>query len=476
MHSLAPVEPSPEPVKEVSFWRSVLDALQGKSHDYTSEYLPRAVLLLAVPMVLEMAMESLFAVADVYWVSKLGSDAVAVIGITESLMTLVYAAAIGLGIAATAIVSRRIGEKDLARASEAAGQILLLSGVIAVAMGLALGYYSSEILQMMGAGDGIVKTGGAFTRIMLGGNVTVFLLFVGNAIFRGAGDAVIAMRTLCLANVLNIALGPLFIFGWGPVPAMGVTGAAIATNIGRGIGVLYLVWTLSRKGRHVRICWRHFIPDPALLGNVLKTAGPGMAQMLITTTSWVGLFKILSVFGSAALAGYTIAIRLVLFALLPASGLANAGATLVGQNLGAEKPGRAEAAIRIAVRYNTLCLGAVGLFFIVLAPYLVGGFTKDPDVAFYATRALQLLSLGFPFYAAGMCFEGSFNGAGDTGTPTRMNFCCLWLGQVPLAWLLSRHFGFGPNGIFFSVSISFTALAIWGGILFRRGKWKLKKV
>jgi putative MATE family efflux protein len=450
--------------------------LRGEQHDYTTKSLNQAVLLLAVPMVLEMIMESLFAVADVFWVSRLGRDAVAVIGLTESIMTLIYAVAIGISFAATAIVARRIGEKDPERAAQAAGQILLLGVTVAAGLGVVLGYFAPQLLEMMGAEQSIVTTGTDFARIMLGGNATVFLIFLINAIFRGAGDAVLAMRTLWLANALNIALGPCFIFGWGPFPELGVTGAAVATNIGRGTGVLYQLWHLAGHHSRVRVRSRHLRPIFGDLATIMRTAGNGIAQLLISTTSWVGLFKILAVFGSSALAGYTIAIRVVMFALMPAWGLANAGATLVGQNLGAQKPERAEAAVKIATRFNMLFLGVVGVIFVIGSGLIARVFTHDPEVLLHASRALWIVSLAFPLYAAGMCLEGAFNGAGDTWTPTRLNFFCLWLGQVPLAWLLAQPFKLGPLGIFIAVPISFSALALWSAVLFKRGSWKQQKV
>jgi putative MATE family efflux protein len=456
----------------------IVQSLKGGHHDYdyTTGSLNRAVLLLAIPMVLEMIMESLFAVADVFWVSRLGKEAVAVVGITESLMTLIYAVAIGIAIAATAIVARRIGEKDPEKAAEAAGQIVLLGVTVSAALGIVLGYFAPSILRFMGAGEEIVALGSDFTRIMLGGNATVFLIFLINAIFRGAGDAVIAMRTLWLANALNIALGPCFIFGWGPFPEMGVTGAAVATNIGRGVGVLYQLWHLAGHNGRIHMRWHHLKPSRELLGAVLSKSGSGIAQLLISTTSWVGLFKILALFGSSALAGYTIAIRIVTFALMPAWGLANAGATLVGQNLGAEKPERAEAAVRTATKFNMLVLGCIGLLFALFAAPLIGLFTTDAEVLAYGTQSLWIVSLAFPLYAAGMCLEGAFNGAGDTWTPARLNLFCLWLGQIPLAWVLAKPMGLGPTGVFISVPLAFSALAIWSGILFKRGKWKLQRV
>lgn len=474
--SLSPDSSSAPAAPRQSFWRSVLQSLKGEQHDYTSLPLNRAVLLLAVPMVLEMVMESLFAITDVFWVSRLGREAVAVVGLTETVMTLVYAVAIGISMAATAVVSRRVGEKDPEAAARAAGQIILLGVTLASGLGIILGCAAPSILRLMGADESIVRLGTPFTRIMLGGNATVFLIFLINAIFRGAGDAVIAMRTLWLANGLNILLGPCFIFGWGPFPEMGVTGAAVATNIGRGIGVLYQLYRLAGKSGRFRLRPWHFKPERGVMTGILRTSGSGIAQFLISTTSWVGLMKILSLFGSSVLAGYTIAIRIVIFALMPAWGLANAGATLVGQNLGAEKPDRAAAAVRLAVRFNVIFLGITGVIFVILAGPIVGFFAPDAEVFGHAKRALWIIGLAFPLYAAGMCLEGAFNGAGDTWTPTRLNFFCFWLGQIPLAWFLAEICHLGPTGVFIAVPVSFSALAISSAILFRRGKWKLKKV
>jgi putative MATE family efflux protein len=468
--------PTPPAAETFPFWRSVRQALKGEHHDYTALGLNRAVLLLAVPMVLEMIMESLFAVVDVFWVSHLGRNAIAVVGLTESIMTLIYAVAIGTSIAGTAIVARRIGEKDPERAAQAAGQILILGLALAAALGLVLGAFAPQLLRLMSAEPEVVVMGGPFARIMLGGNATVFMIFLINAIFRGAGDAVIAMRTLWLANALNIVLGPCFIFGWGFFPELGVTGAAVATNIGRGIGVAYQLWHLTGRPGRVRVQWTHLKPDGTVMWTVLKTAGPGTVQWLISTTSWLGLFKILALFGSAALAGYTIALRVMVLAWMPSWGLANAGATLVGQNLGAGQPDRAEASVRIATKYNVIFLSIVGVLFVIFARPIAGIFTTDPEVFQHAARALWIVSLGFPLFAIGMCLEGAFNGAGDTRTPTRLNFYCLWLGQVPLAWLLAKLLGLGATGIFIAVPVSFSLLALWSGVLFKRGKWKLQKV
>lgn len=460
----------------VSFWHSVRQSLRGEEHDYTSLPLNRAIILLAVPMVLEMIMESLFAVTDVFWVSRLGKEAVAVVGITESVMTLIYAVAIGISIAATAIVSRRIGEKEPEIAAQAAGQIVLLGVLVSTGIGIGLGIFASDVLRFMGAGEDIVALGTSYAQVMLGGNVTIFMIFLINAVFRGAGDAVIAMRTLWLANGLNIVLDPCFIFGWWIFPEMGVAGAAVSTNIGRGVGVLYQLWHLAGHHSRVQVRWCHFKPEREIIGAVLSKSGSGIAQLLISTTSWVGLFKILAMFGSTALAGYTIAIRLVMFALMPAWGLANAGATLVGQNLGAGKPERAEAAIRIVTKFNILVLSVVGIGFVLFAGPLIHLFNPEPEVLAFGTQSLWIVSLAFPLYAAGMCFEAAFNGSGDTWTPARLNFMCLWVGQIPIAWILSKSLGFGPVGVFISVPVAFSLLAIWSWFWFKRGQWKMQKV
>ncbi len=467
----------PSPAAPPGLWRSVRQALVGgPEQDYTALPLNRAVLLLAVPMVMEMVMESLFAISDVFWVSRLGRNAIAVVGLTESVMTLIYAVAIGLSFAATAIVARRIGEKNPLQAARAAGQVLMLGLTASAGLGVLMGLLAPHVLHAMGADDAVVATGTNFTRIMLGGNMTVFMIFILNAVFRGAGDAVIAMRTLVLANTLNILLDPCFIYGLGPFPHLGVTGAAVATNTGRGIGVLYQLYHLTIRPGRVHVRFADLKPDPAILAHILKTAGNGILQFLINTTSWVGLFKILATFGSQALAGYTIAIRVILFALMPAWGLANAGATLVGQNLGAGKPDRAEAAIRLAVRFNVTMLSLVGMVFILFSRVLIGVFTSEPAVFSEGVRALWIISLAFPLYAAGMCLGAAFNGSGDTWTPTWLNFFSFWVCQIPLAWILAVRLHLGPTGVYISAPVSFTVLTLWTGLLFRRGKWKRQRI
>jgi putative MATE family efflux protein len=460
----------------MSVLSTIRDALRGTSIDYTTAPVGRAVILLAVPMVLEMAMESIFAVADVFWVAHLGADAVATVGLTESMLTIIYTAAMGLSIGATALVARRIGEHDVEAAAHAAGQSILLGLGVAAAIALLAAPNGPALLRLMGATDEVVQSGGLFTRIMLGGNATVLLLFLLNAVFRGAGDAAIAMRVLILGNVLNIILGPCFIFGLGPFPQMGVAGAAVATNLGRGTAVLYQLYTLTRGRGRIRLAPRHMRLDFSAMRTMLRLSGLGTFQILIGTASYVGLVRILSVFGSAALAGYTIGIRLIIFALLPAFGLSNAAATMVGQNLGALRPDRAEAAVWTAARYNMVFLGIVGLVFFGAAPFITSLFTTDPLVQPYAIGCLRTVSLGFIFYACGMVLTSAFNGAGDTWTPTVINVFVFWLFEIPLAWFLAHRGGFGAHGVFIALTASYSALAVVSLVLFRRGAWKTRKV
>jgi len=459
-----------------SLWRDVREALAGGHHDYTQERLSRAIFLLAIPMVLEMVMESIFAVVDIFWVSHLGADAVAVVGITESMMSIVYAVAIGLSMAGTAVVARRIGAKDRDGAARAAVQIIVLGAGVAAGLGAIGGILAPDLLAILGASPEAIAKGGGFTRLMLGGNLTVFLIFLINAVFRGAGDAAIAMRTLWLANALNIVLGPCFIFGWGPFPELGVAGAAVATNTGRGVGVLYQLYCLARRSGALRIGRQHLGIDGAVMGNLIRIASSGVGQLLISTTSWIGLTKLMSPFGSRALAGFAVAMRVVMFAILPAWGLSNAAATLVGQNLGAKQPERAEAAVWTAARYNLYFLGSLGLVFVIFAERVVGLFPGEPGVHAYAADALRIVGLGFPFYAYGLVVSSAFNGAGDTWTPTLMNFFCFWIWEVPLGWTLARVVGIGPRGVFIAVALAFSTLAVVSVLVFRRGRWKTQQV
>ena len=457
-------------------WATLREAIRGAEIDYTTAPVGRAVILLSVPMVLEMAMESIFAVADVFWVAHLGADAVATVGLTESMLTIIYTAAMGLSIGATALVARRTGEHDPEGAAHAAGQSILLGLAVAAAIAVLAAPNADALLRLMGASETVVATGGRFTRIMLGGNATVLLLFLLNAVFRGAGDAAIAMRVLIFGNALNILLGPCFIFGLGPFPEMGVAGAAVATNLGRGTAVLYQLHVLTGDRGRVRLRSRHLRIDVGAMRAMLQLSGLGTVQILISTASYIGLVRILSVFGSAALAGYTIGIRLIIFALLPAFGISNAAATMVGQNLGAGQPARAEAAVWTAARINMVFLGVVGLVFLVFAPFITSLFTTDPLVQPFAIGCLRTVSLGFVFYACGMVLTSAFNGAGDTWTPTVINLFVFWLFEIPLAWFLARRAGFGPSGVFIALTVSYSLLAVVSLILFRRGAWKSRKL
>jgi putative MATE family efflux protein len=427
-------------------------------------------------MVAEMVMESVFAIADIFWVSKLGADSVATVGITESMLALIYAVAIGVSISATATVARRTGEKDPEGAASAAVQAIALGIALAIPIGVAGAVLAPKLLTFMGGSPALVATGWRYTAIMLGGNVVIMLLFLINAIFRGAGDAAIAMRVLWFANILNIVLGPCFIFGLGPFPKLGVTGAALATAIGRGSGVLFQLWTLWRGRGRVVIRRRHLKLDPAVMLRMLRLSGNAMFQILIGTASWIGLVRIISGFGSAALAGYTIGVRIIVFALLPSWGMANAAATMVGQSLGAGKPDRAERSVWIAGFYNMIFLGVVGLAFVIGAPFLVSLFTSDRAIVPYGVACLRYVSYGFLFYAYGMVLTQAFNGAGDTWTPTWLNLFVFWLWEIPLAYVLAKVLGWGPRGVFLAITVAFSTLAVASAAVFRRGRWKLKKV
>ena len=457
-------------------WTTIREAIRGSRMDYTTAPIGRSVVMLAVPMVMEMAMESIFAVADVFWVAHLGADAVATVGLTESMLTIIYTAAMGLSIGATALVARRTGEHNPEGAARAAGQSVLLGVAVAAAIALVAAPRSADLLRFMGASDAVVRTGSGFTQVMLGGNATVLLLFMLNAVFRGCGDAAIAMRVLFAGNLLNIVLGPCFIFGLGPFPELGVTGAAVATNIGRGTAVMIQLVVLTRGHGRVRLAWRHLRVDFNVLRTVLRLSGSGTFQILIGTASYVGLVRILSVYGSDALAGYTIGIRVILFALLPAFGVSNAAATLVGQNLGAGKPDRAERAVWTAAAYNMVCLGTVGVVFIFGARLIASVFTTDPLVQPYAIACLRIVSAGFVFFAAGMVLTQAFNGAGDTWTPTVINLFVFWLWEIPLAWWLASRAGFNAHGVFIALAVAHSTLALISAVLFRRGKWKEKVV
>jgi putative MATE family efflux protein len=468
--------PSAETAIDNSFWSILREAVWGTNRDFTTGSLGVAIFILAVPMIIEMMAESLFAIVDIFYVSRLGSSAVAVVSITESMMYLIYSVAIGLSIGATATVARRIGEKDTEGAAKAATHSLYLGAFASLVLGGIGVIFAPNFLRLMGADESIVAEGTAFTRIMLGGNVVVMFLFMLNAIFRGAGDAAIAMRVLWFANIMNVILAPCFIFGLWIFPHLGVTGAAVGTTLGRGLGVLFASYKLFFAEKRFTIHAYHWKMDPARLWKLIKVSAPGVLQFFIQTASWIGLVRVITGFGVQAIAGYQIGIRVVIFALLPSVGLANAAATLVGQNLGAGKPERSERAVWTAAFYNVIVQTSIGILFVVFAGSIAGIFATEPDELQYATDALRIIAYGFFFYAIGMVLETAFNGAGDTWTPTWLNFCVFWLFEIPLAYALAYEFGLGPYGVFWAITISFSVLAVVAAMLFRRGKWKLKAV
>lgn len=464
------------PEHSESLWSAIKESLRGSHRDYTTGPIGRSILLLAIPMVLEMIMESVFAVVDIFWVSHLGTDAAATVGLTESLLTLIYALAIGLSIGAMAMIARRIGEGNPEGAARAAVQAIVLALIVSIVIGAVGAPFAPQLLKLMGGSPWVVEHGAAFTRVMLAGNVTVVMLFMINAIFRGAGDAAIAMRTLWLANWINILLGPCLIFGLGPFPKLGIVGAAIATNIGRGTGALFALSKLIREGGRFNIERRHLRIEPAIIGRLIRLSATGTFQVFIGMASWIGLVRIISSFGSNAVAGYTFGIRVILFALLPSWGMANAAATMVGQALGARNPERAERAVWKAGFYNMIFLGIVGLCFIFFAPQIIWFYTDDPNVAQYGVDCLRIVAYGFLFYAYGMVLGQSFNGAGDAWTPTIINLFVFWLWEIPLAYVLAVLLGWGPRGVFISMTIAFSSLAVVSGLVFRRGRWKHRVV
>jgi putative MATE family efflux protein len=459
-----------------SLWSAVKESIRGSHRNYTTGPIGRAILLLAIPMVLEMIMESVFAVVDIFWVSHLGKEAAATVGLTESLLTLIYALAIGLSIGAMAMIARRIGEQNPEGAASAAVQAIVLALIVSIVIGAIGAPLAPRLMKMMGGSPWVVEHGSAFTQVMLAGNVTVVMLFMINAIFRGAGDAAIAMRTLWLANWINIALGPCLIFGIGPFPKLGIVGAAIATNIGRGTGALFAISKLVREGGRFNIERRHLRIEPTIIGRLIRLSATGTFQVFIGMASWIGLVRIISSFGSNAVAGYTFGIRVILFALLPSWGMSNAAATMVGQALGAKDPDRAERAVWKAGFYNMIFLGIVGLIFILFAPQIIWLFTGEQDVAQYGVACLRTVAYGFLFYAYGMVLGQSFNGAGDTWTPTIINLFVFWLWEIPLAYVLGVALGWGPQGVFISMTIAFSTLAVVSGLVFRRGRWKKRVV
>ncbi len=451
-------------------------ALKGEQRDFTSGSIGIAAFLLAVPMVLEMLMESVFAITDIFFVSGLGAEAVAVVGLTEAILTLLYALAIGLSMAVTATIARRYGEKNIEQADIVAGQTLWIGMIVALLVGFIGLNFAEDILIMMGGDDALVQTGKSYTTIMLTGSITILYLFLINAIFRGAGDASVAMRSLWLANGINIVLDPLLIYGVGPFPEMGLTGAAVATTIGRGVGVIYQLNYLFGISGRIKITLRHLLINTTVCFKLIKVSFWGVIQFLIATASWIALVRIVSTYGSDAVAGYTIAIRVIMFAILPAWGLSNAVATLVGQNLGADKPDRAEKSVWRIAKYNIYFLLAVALIFISIPAQIIGLFTEDSNIIAYGVECLRYISYGNGFFALGMILVQAFNGAGDTMTPTKVNFICYWMIQIPLALALAKWLALGPTGVFLSITISQALFALIGWYLFNKGQWKIKMV
>lgn len=445
-------------------------ALSGKQQDFTTGSIRRSVFLLAIPMILEMCMESVFAIVDIFFVGKLGSNATAAVGLTESVLALVYSVAIGLSMAATAMVARRVGEKNYDGAGRAGAQAIMLALTVTLLISIAGILFPKNILRLMGATEDIVQYGFGYTRIMLAGNVVIMLLFLLNGIFRGAGDASIAMRSLWLANICNIILCPLLIHRFG------LQGAAIATTAGRGIGVCYQLWHLLKGRGIITIHLRHFLPDKEVLKSIFNIASTATLQFLIGSASWIAMARFMTGFGSDAVAGYTIAIRWIVFFILPAFGLSNAAATLVGQNLGAKQPDRAEQCVWKTAKYNAIFMAFVSLLFLIGAEFFVSIITTEPAVVKIAVSALRIVSLGYIFYGVGMVMMNAFNGAGDSKTPTWVNLFWFWIFQIPFAYLLAFVFDWGPAGVFIAIVVTETCITITSVLLFRRGKWKLVQI
>lgn len=465
-----------EQVKQ-SLYGLFKQALRGDNQqDLTQGSIGKAAFLLSVPMVLEMMMESVFAITDIFFVSALGPAAITVVGLTEAVITLLYAVAIGLGMAITATVARRVGEKNIVAANQVAAQTICLGLGVALTIGIPGSVYAIDILYLMGANHNVALMGEGYTAIMLGGCASIVFLFLFNALFRGAGDAKIAMKSLWLASGINILLDPILIFGWGPFPEMGLTGAAVATTIGRSIGVLYQLYHLFSVSGKIQIFIHTLKIDLAVISGILKVSLGGVLQFLIATASWVFLVRIVSTFGSDAVAGYTIAIRVVMFTMLPAWGLSNAAATLVGQNLGAKQASRAEQSVWAITKYNLAFMLVVALAFYFCSASIIGLFSDNNKVIYYGTQCLQFIAYGYGFYGIGMTLVQAFNGAGDTMTPTAINFVCYWLVQIPLAYWLAINLEMGPSGVFAAISLASLCIAVIAFIVFRKGYWKTKQV
>lgn len=459
-----------------SLWQELKNAIRGTEADYTQIGINRAVFLLAVPMILELVMESTFAVADIYFVGRLGASAVATVGLTETFLYLLYSIAMGLSTAVTAIVARRIGEKNTAEAGVSAVQAVIIAVFASMPFAAAGIFFAKDLLALMGADTWAIAHGYRYTQWMLGGNAVIMLLFVINAVYRGAGDAAIAMRVLFISNGINIILDPLLIFGWGPIPALGIEGAAIATTIGRGVGVFTQVWLLFRGGKHIRVTVAQLYPDAGVMLNIARTSLGGIGQMIVAMTSWIFLMRILADTGSEAVAASTITIRIMMFTMMPAWGLSNAAATLVGQNLGAGSPSRAEAAVWKTGFYNMIFLLGVSLIFFFFSRPLMSIFTAEERVIAIGSEWMQILSYSYFVYGWWMVSVQAFNGAGDTHTPTKINMVFFWLIQIPLSYFLAVTLGWQHSGVFWGVFVSETSVGLFTLWLFRKGKWKTVKV
>ena len=456
--------------------RAFGDAVMGRQSEFTTGSIRKAIFMLSIPMILEMMMESIFAIVDIAYVSQVSVNAVATIGLTESVITLVYALAIGLSMAATAVVARRIGEKDVTGARQAAMQAIILGVAVAVVIGIMGFLYAKDILALMGGEPDLIEEGYGYTQLLIGGNITIVLLFLINAIFRGAGDASIAMWTLVLSNGLNIILDPIFIFGLGPVPEFGVTGAAIATNIGRGTAVIFQLMILFFGWGRIKLAVRDVVIRFNIMLNLIRVSLGGIAQFLIGTSSWVFLMRLMSEFGSEVLAGYTIAIRVMMFTFMPAWGMSNAAATLVGQNLGAKQPERAEKSVWITGKYNAIFMLSVSIVYLVFAHEIIGLFNDNTNVIANGALCLQVVAAGYLFYAYGMVISQAFNGAGDTRTPTKINFIAFWIFQLPFAYLAAITFQMGALGVFMAITLAEVLLSLIAIFWFRKGYWKQVEV
>ena len=451
-------------------------AITGKEEDFTTGSIRKAIFMLSIPMIFEMLMESTFALVDMIFVSQVSTNAIATVVLTESVITLVYALAIGLSMAATAVVARRTGEKDMEGASKTAVQAIFLGTIIATVIGVFGIIYPKQILGLMGGEPDLIEEGYRYTQIMIGGNITVVLLFLINAVFRGAGNASIAMWTLVLSNGINIILDPMFIFGFGPIPAYGVEGAAIATNIGRGVAVVGQLVVLFMGGSRIKVGLKDLVFRGKIMWGLIKVSLGGIGQFIIGTSSWVILTRIISEFGSDVLAGYGISIRVMMFTMMPAWGMSNAAATLVGQNLGAGQPDRAEKSVWTTAKYNAIFMVSISVIYLLFAKTIVSWFKGDIAVVEAGALSLQVIAAGYVFYAYGMVLTQSFNGAGNTKVPTVINFFCFWLFQIPIAYVAALILGWGPLGVYLAITLSETLIAGVSWYWFKKGKWKTFKV